>query len=114
MGPPGSEKQNHALKVAEKYQLIYVQVNQLLKDAIRREGNTPFAKDLAYRLQNSEMCKSISTNADLVCVVPDDIIVDLVRERLEKPDCRINGWILDGCPMNLYQIKQLKELLIQP
>lgn len=35
-------------------------------------------------------------------LVPDDIIIDLVRERLERPDCRINGWILEGCPFNTY------------
>lgn len=35
-----------------------------------------------------------------LCVVPDDIIIDLVRDRLERPDCRTNGWILEGCPMN--------------
>jgi adenylate kinase family enzyme len=31
----------------------------------------------------------------------DAYIVDMVNERLQKPDCRINGWILDGCPFTL-------------
>ena len=34
----------------------------------------------------------------MVFIVPDDLIIDLVRERLSKPDCKINGYILDGCP----------------
>ena len=34
-------------------------------------------------------------------VVPDDVVIDLVNERLSKPDCRLNGWILDGCPFNM-------------
>jgi len=46
--------------------------------------------------------------------VPDDIIIDLVRERLNKPDCRINGWILEGCPQDIDQIKQLREIQITP
>jgi adenylate kinase len=46
--------------------------------------------------------------------VPDDIILDLVRERLDRPDCRTNGWILEGCPINKYQIQQLKDLMIVP
>ena len=50
----------------------------------------------------------------IIFLVPDDIILDLVRERLDRPDCRTNGWILEGCPMNLYQIKQLKDLMIVP
>ena len=36
----------------------------------------------------------------LFLIVPDDIIIDLVRDRLERPDCRTNGWILEGCPIN--------------
>jgi len=41
--------------------------------------------------------------------IHDDIIIDLVSDRLSKADCRINGWILDGCPMNEEQMNQLKE-----
>lgn len=46
--------------------------------------------------------------------MPDDVVIDLVNERLSKPDCRLNGWILDGCPFNLNQIKLLKNLNIEP
>lgn len=42
------------------------------------------------------------------------MIIDLVSERLSKTDCRINGWILDGCPMNVNQIKQLNDLQFLP
>jgi adenylate kinase family enzyme len=31
-------------------------------------------------------------------IVPDELVLNLVKERLSKPDCKINGWILDGCP----------------
>ena len=41
-------------------------------------------------------------------------MIDLVNERLSKPDCRLNGWILDGCPFNLKQIALLRELKIEP
>lgn len=47
-------------------------------------------------------------------MLPDDMIIDLVSDRLSKADCRINGWILDGCPMNINQIKQLNELQFLP
>ena len=47
-------------------------------------------------------------------VVPDDVVIDLVNERLSKPDCRLNGWILDGCPFNMQQIKLLRDLKIEP
>ena len=47
-------------------------------------------------------------------VVPDDVVIDLVNERLSKPDCRLNGWILDGCPFNIKQIQLLRDLKIEP
>lgn len=50
MGPPGSDTESHAKAIAHKYKLVYVQVTQMLKDAIRREGETQLAQDLAARL----------------------------------------------------------------
>lgn len=41
-------------------------------------------------------------------------MIDLVRERLDRPDCRVNGWILEGCPLSVPQIKSLKECQITP
>lgn len=41
-------------------------------------------------------------------------MIDLVHERLTKSDCRLNGWILDGCPFNLKQIQLLRDLKIEP
>lgn len=46
--------------------------------------------------------------------MPDNEVVKLVNERLCQPDCRLNGWILDGCPFNLKQIAMLRELNIIP
>jgi adenylate kinase family enzyme len=41
-------------------------------------------------------------------------VIDLVKERLERPDCKINGWILDGCPSTPEQIALLNENGIVP
>jgi adenylate kinase family enzyme len=35
------------------------------------------------------------------------MIIDLVKKRLDMPDCKINGWILDGCPTTIEQINML-------
>ncbi len=42
------------------------------------------------------------------------MIIDLVKNRLEKPDCKINGYILDGCPTTTEQIAALNDLGIVP
>ena len=41
-------------------------------------------------------------------------MIELVKERVEKPDCKINGFILDGCPTSLSQVQQLAENDIVP
>ena len=101
MGSPGSKKENYALKVSEKYQLVYVQVSQLIKEVMRRNGDNDYARQLKSYIAQDR-------------IVPDDVVIDLVSERLSKPDCRLNGWILDGCPSNMSQIKLLQELKIEP
>ena len=88
MGSPGSKKENYALKVSEKYQLVYVQVSQLIKEVMRRNGDNDYARQLKSYIAQDR-------------IVPDDVVIDLVSERLSKPDCRLNGWILDGCPSNM-------------
>ena len=58
---------------------------------------------------------SQSTTPDpYVPIVPDEIVINLVKERLEQPDCLINGWILDGWPTTPEQIIRLRELGITP
>lgn len=101
MGPPGSSTSEQAKKVCEKYNLVHVQVLQVLKDVIRKQSDSTEAKRLAERIQNHQS-------------IDDDIVIDLVRDRLDRPDCRINGWILEGCPLSVHQIKSLKECLITP
>jgi adenylate kinase family enzyme len=45
--------------------------------------------------------------------VPEDVI-PLIQERLEKPDCKLNGYILDGCPISRVHILKLEEHGIIP
>ena len=52
MGTPGCGKEKYAQRIADEHELVYIQVNQLLKDAVRRDGPSTFARDLALRLQN--------------------------------------------------------------
>jgi adenylate kinase len=46
--------------------------------------------------------------------IPDDISIRLVREQIMRPECRINGFILDGFPQTETQINLLKTLNIKP
>ena len=101
MGSPGSKKEQYAVRIAEKYQLVYVQLSQMLTEAVRRNDDNDYARQLKSYIANDR-------------TVPDDVVIDLVQERLSRPDCKLNGWILDGCPFNLKQIEMLRDLKIEP
>jgi len=47
-------------------------------------------------------------------LVPDEVIIDLVRERLAQPDCEANGWLLDGFPRTAVQAAALRAAQIEP
>ena len=76
-------------------------MQQLIKEVTRRNDDNDYARQLKSYIAQDR-------------VVPDDVVIDLVNERLSKPDCRLNGWILDGCPFNMQQIKLLRDLKIEP
>lgn len=82
MGPPGVDLREHATTLSSKYKLIQIDYDQLTKDFLRREGEQ--ANDLRQALKNGE--------------IPTDTIDQYLRERLEMPDCKTNGWILIGAP----------------
>jgi adenylate kinase len=113
MGPPGCGKTDHAKKLAQKYKLQYVKVSELLKDYIRNEKNPSKASELKQKLDTCKPCKQFYLFS-FIYLVPNDLVIDLVKNRLEKPDCKINGYILDGCPTTNEQIAALNDLGIVP
>ena len=47
-------------------------------------------------------------------MVPDEVVISLVEQRIKQSDCRVNGWVLDGFPITDAQINLLKSLKIRP
>ena len=93
-GPPGSGKGTQADLVEKRYGLPKVSTGDILRQAVR-EG-TPLGR----------RAEAIMKQGGLV---PDEIVEELVRERLARPDCRA-GYLLDGFPRNLSQVKILQEI----
>jgi len=50
----------------------------------------------------------------LILLVDDRIVSQLITERLKKPDCQINGWVLDGYPTSQSQIEELVKVGLSP
>lgn len=95
LGAPGAGKGTQAKRLAEDYGWAHISTGDLLRDAVR-EGTALGAQAEAY-MKKGEL-------------VPDDLMIGLVRERLSKDDCR-EGFILDGFPRTVPQAEMLAELL---
>jgi len=95
LGAPGSGKGTQATNVARELGLVHIASGNLLRQAIER-GNELGLKVQAY-MENG-------------LLVPDEIAIQLVLERVSAPDCH-NGVILDGFPRNLEQLEALDKAL---
>lgn len=95
LGAPGSGKGTEARLLSEKLSVPHISTGDILRRTIAQE--TPLG----------ERARSYVEGGGLV---PDEVIVGLVEERLGKDDCK-KGFILDGFPRTLAQAKSLQETL---
>jgi adenylate kinase len=95
MGPPGAGKGTQAARVAAEHGLGHIATGDMLRAAVR-DGT-----ELGLR------AKEIMARGDLV---PDDVIIGMIHERLAGSDTRA-GFVLDGFPRTLAQAEALDEML---
>jgi adenylate kinase len=98
LGPPGAGKGTQARTLAVEQGIPQIATGDMLREAAARE--TPLGLE----------AKSYMNRGALV---PDDVVVGLVAERLEAPDAK-NGFILDGFPRTVVQAQALERLLKDP
>ena len=94
LGAPGAGKGTQAVKIKEKYNIPHISTGDMFREAIRNK--TPLGV----------LAESFISRGDLV---PDDVTIGLVKERLSKDDCA-NGYLLDGFPRTLVQAEALSKL----
>lgn len=95
MGLPGAGKGTQAEKIVEKYQIPHISTGDMFRLAIK-EGT-----DLGKK------AKQFMDQGDLV---PDEVTIGIVEDRLNKEDCQ-QGFLLDGFPRTLAQAEALDQLL---
>ncbi|MCD8002551.1 MAG: adenylate kinase [Clostridia bacterium] len=93
LGAPGAGKGTQAELTAEKYKIPTISTGAILREAIAA---------------GTELGKTAAGYVESGALVPDDLIVGLVSERISRPDCK-NGFILDGFPRTIAQAKALDE-----
>ena len=97
LGPPGAGKGTQARALNEELDIPQVATGDMLRDAASQE--TPLGLT----------AKEIMDAGDLIS---DDIVNDIVLERIDAPDC-VEGFVLDGYPRTLRQAQILQEQLIE-
>ena len=94
LGPPGAGKGTQALGVGSRLNVPHISTGNMLRAAVRNE--TP-------------MGLAAKKYMDAGKLVPDEVLIEMVRERLSMADCR-KGYLLDGFPRTVEQAEALEEI----
>lgn len=97
IGPPGAGKGTQAERLIAKYHLAHLSTGDMLRAA--RDARTQVGCQAERYMSSGQL-------------VPDDIIIGVISERLAKPDCR-GGYLLDGFPRTIAQAEALDGMLKQ-
>src|SRR4051794_6795854 len=95
IGPPGSGKGTQAARLSEHYGVPTVAFGEVLAD--HKDQGTELGQTAAEHMESGEL-------------VPDEVILQMARDRLEQPDVR-DGFLLDGFPRTVPQAEDLEEML---
>lgn len=93
LGAPGSGKGTQATYISDKYDLPHISTGDIFRENIKNK--TSIGLKIIAVMDTGNLC-------------PDDLTVELVKDRLNNSDCE-KGFILDGFPRNLFQAKALEE-----
>ncbi len=95
LGAPGAGKGTQTKYLESRYRLPQVSTGDILRQAVREQR--PLGQSALAYMSKGEL-------------VPDELMLDLIRERLARPDCQV-GFVLDGFPRTIAQAEGLQQLL---
>jgi len=98
LGPPGSGKGTQASLLSEKYGIPSISTGDILRQSIESQ---------------EELGLKAKKYMDEGALVPDELVIEIVKFRLVKPDCK-RGFMLDGFPRTVTQAEALDSLLDKP
>ena len=95
LGAPGAGKGTQAKQIAAKYSIPHISTGDIFRANIKN---------------GTELGKKAKTFMDQGLLVPDELVVDLVVDRVNQEDCK-NGYVLDGFPRTIPQAEALDKAL---
>lgn len=98
-GAPAAGKGTQCAKIIEKYNLVHISVGDILRDEVK--NGTPAGKRAKDFM-------------DRGVLVPDEVVVDMVKLRLAQDDVKAHGWLLDGYPRSGSQAEAIEKEGIRP
>lgn len=97
LGPPGAGKGTQAVRLVEKYGVPQISTGDIFRKNIK---------------EGTELGKKAQEYTNSGRLVPDELVVDLVKDRLRQEDCA-DGYLLDGFPRTIAQAEQLDKFLAE-
>ena len=94
LGAPGAGKGSQATKIAAKYGIAHISTGDALRANIKN---------------GTELGKFAKSYIDQGLLVPDEVVVGIVADRIKQDDCK-NGFLLDGFPRTINQAEELGKL----
>lgn len=94
-GPPGAGKGTQAKSICNRYSIPHISTGDIFRKNISE--NTPLGIEAKKYIDNGQL-------------VPDEVTINMVKDRLQAEDCRM-GYLLDGFPRTVHQANALEEFL---
>lgn len=97
LGPPGAGKGTQAKSISNKYSIPHISTGDIFRKNISE--NTPLGIEAKRYMDNGQL-------------VPDQVTIDMVKDRLQQDDCN-TGYLLDGFPRTVAQAEALNSFLVE-
>ncbi len=95
LGPPGAGKGTQAAKIIEKYNIPHISTGDIFRENIKN---------------GTELGKKAQEYMNAGKLVPDELVVEIATDRLDKDDCK-EGFLLDGFPRTVFQAEELDKYM---
>ena len=96
LGPPGAGKGTLALLLKESFKLLHISTGDLLREEMK--GGTDIGKEIKKYVESGEL-------------VPDQVVIKMIENRLSKKEANDKGYMLDGFPRTTVQAQDLDQIL---